>query len=129
MTQLPRTYTIVLPYTRPPLRPNDRHHWTQKARTTRQMRLTAHLLAANAHIPPLGRATIETVWYPPDRRRRDANSLVLLTKASVDGLVDAGIWPDDDPAHVAAETYRIGATDPDNPRIELTITEETEEPS
>ena len=41
----------------------------------------------------------------------------------------AGIWPDDDPAHVAAETYRIGATDPDNPRIELTITEETEEPS
>lgn len=34
-----------------------------------------------------------------------------------------------DSAHVAAETYRIGATDPDNPRIELTITEETEEPS
>lgn len=113
-----------MPVKRPPLRPNDRLHWAVKARLTREMRHTAHLRAKNANIPTLGKSAVVVTWFPPDRRRRDANSLVLASKAWIDGLVDAGIWPDDDPTHVATETYRIGPPDPANPRIEITIREE-----
>lgn len=117
------TWTLVLPNKRPPLKPNDRMHWALRARLTREMRLTALVCAKRAGIPPLGRSAVTVTWFPPDARRRDANSLSAASKAWVDGLVDAGVWPDDDPAHVASETYRIGPMDRDDPRIEIEIRE------
>lgn len=117
------TWTLVMPVKRPPLTPNARVHWAVKARVTREMRHMAYLCAKRAEIPPLGKSAVLVTWFPPDRRRRDTNSLVTATKAWIDGLVDAGIWPDDDPNHVAAETYRIGPPDKDHPRIEITIQE------
>ncbi len=113
----------MLPYRRPPLRPNDRKHWAEKSRLTREMRTTATRSAKAAKVPPLGKSAVFVTWFPPDARRRDANSLALLAKASIDGLVDAGIWPDDDPANVASETYRIGPIARRNPHIEITIEE------
>lgn len=47
--------------------------------------------------------------------------LSALLKASIDGLVDAGVWPDDWFAYVRTESCRIDL-DRENPRIELTIT-------
>ena len=110
---------IVLPFRKPPLTANDRMHWAQKSALTRQIRETAYVCARQAKVPPQGRTAVLTVWFPPDKRRRDAGSLTLTAKAAIDGLVDAGVWPDDDPSHVCEERYRIGPTDRTDPRIEI----------
>lgn len=110
---------IRLPYERPPLTPNQRQHFAVKARLTKEIRSVASQCARAANIAPQPQSAVLTVWFPPDKRRRDAGSLVLTAKAAIDGLVDAGVWPDDDPTHVAEERYRIGPVDRDHPRIEL----------
>lgn len=119
------TVVVRLPFQKPPLTPNQRLHYAQKAALTAQIRRAATQCARAAKIPPAGRSAVTTVWFPPDKRRRDANSLVLTAKAAIDGLVDAGVWPDDDPAHVASETYRIGPVDRTDPRIEIHIRPDT----
>lgn len=115
--------TITLPYTRPPLTPNQRMHWAQKARITRQIRETTCALARLSKVGVQPRSTVTAVWFAPDRRRRDAGSLSLTLKAAIDGLVDAGVWPDDDPAHVVEERVRV-EPGPNLPaRIEIRIEE------
>lgn len=115
--------TITLPYDRPPLRPNERPHWAQKARITRQIRQTSCALAKIGKIGPQPRSVVTAVWYPRDRRRRDAGSLTVTLKAAIDGLVDAGVWPDDDPSHVAEERVRVEPGPHTHPRIEIRIEE------
>ncbi|MDT0223484.1 hypothetical protein [Gordonia sp. AC31] len=116
------TIVIELPYQRPPLTPNQRLHWSVRARLTREIRETAGMCARSAKLPSLGRSEVTTVWFVPDRRRRDAGSLSLTTKAALDGLVDAGVWPDDNTTWVAQESYRI-EMDKSRPRIEIHIQE------
>ena len=68
---------LRLPFQKPPLTPNQRLHYAQKAALTAQIRHAATQCAKAAHIAPAGRSAVTTVWFPPDKRRRDANSLVL----------------------------------------------------
>lgn len=110
---------LTLPFDVPPLSSNSRVDRHEKARLTRQIRESAYWVAKQADIAPAEPAAVLTVWFPPTRRRRDAGSCAPTTKAAIDGLVDAGVWPDDDPAHVIEERYRIGPVDKANPRIEL----------
>lgn len=51
------------------------------------------------HTPlPAGtRVSVGLVWVVPDKRRRDAENPVPTLKALCDGLVDAGLVPDDTP--------------------------------
>lgn len=91
-------YRLVLPYLRPPITANQRHHWARKAKLTRQVRNAAQLLARAEHVPELGRCAVRLVWTVTDRRRRDADNLVPTLKACADGLVDAGVVADDVPA-------------------------------
>ena len=90
------TYTIVLPWKRPLLSMNDRKHWRERARITKQIRETTKLLAWGI---PAGHDRIEIGLHyrPRDRRRRDSDNLVPILKACADGLVDAGIVRDDTP--------------------------------
>lgn len=84
-----------------PLTMNSRPHWSVRARVTKLWRGTAHAHA----LAQLGRAPSERrrepcfvrVSFPvPDpNRRRDPHNLAPTVKAIVDGLVDAGVWPDD----------------------------------
>lgn len=112
---------IVLPFPRPPLRPNQRVHPHARADLTRLVRHAATQCAKAAHIPPQPRSAVTAAWFPPDRRRRDVSSLHMLSKAAIDGLVDAGLWPDDDPTHVVEDRHRIEAPDRQHPRIEIWI--------
>ncbi len=85
---------------------NDRLHWRTRHRLTKIWRHTAHVHAANQ----LGRtptarargACLVRVSFPvPDPgRRRDPHNWAPTVKAIVDGLTDAGVWPDDNAAHV-----------------------------
>lgn len=77
---------------------NDKHHWARKAALTKQLRRWGYLLAregqgvARLH---LTRARVEFEFAYPDRRRRDRHNLAPTVKAMMDGLIDAGLLPDD----------------------------------
>lgn len=118
-----QAWTLVLPDS-PFTSANSRHHWRQRAQNTAVWRQAAHLLARQAKIPPSGHITVRLDYWPKDRRRRDPDNLVPgVLKPAVDGLVDAGIVPDDAPDYVTLTMPKIHPPRPDRqPRWELTIT-------
>jgi len=50
-----------------------------------------------------------TITYPPLARRRDAANLAPTVKALLDGIVDAGLLPDDNDQVIIATTYQASA--------------------
>lgn len=94
-------HTLKLPHQKPPLTANMRHHWAQKARTTRQLRHDTRLLARANNLPKGAlHATVHITYTPKDNRRRDPSNLMPTQKACLDGLVDYGLVPDDNPTYV-----------------------------
>jgi crossover junction endodeoxyribonuclease RusA len=70
-----------------------------------------------------GRIAVGLTYVPRDKRRRDPDNLVVpLFKALVDGIVDAGIVPDDTPEYVIRSMPVILPPDGD-PRLVLVISE------
>ena len=120
-----RTWEIRLPWAKPPISANDRDHWRVKARKVAEIRGTASKHVAETYGLPYhaDHITVGLIYVPRDRRRRDADNLVVpLMKALVDGIVDAGVVVDDDTEHVTRTMPVILAPDGD-PRLVLTITE------
>lgn len=74
---------------------NDRMHWAVKAKHTKPWREAALVLARAAQIPPCERIEVLLEYRPEQDRRRDALNLAAALKPIEDGLVDAGIIPDD----------------------------------
>ena len=74
---------------------NDRDHWAVKASKVKQWRDAAHVLARQARIPACARIRVELHYVPRTNQRRDPDNLVAAYKPLCDGLVDAGIVPDD----------------------------------
>jgi crossover junction endodeoxyribonuclease RusA len=95
-----RTWTLELPYSKPPLTMNQRLHWRTEHRIKATLRRDVQLLARAARIPPLHRIAVELHYAPRDRRRRDPINLAPTAKVAEDGLVDAGVVPDDTPEYV-----------------------------
>lgn len=86
---------------------NDRRHWRVKARRVKELRDLARQHAALGRAPHLDAARLVVTVSLPDRRRRDLHNLTPTVKALVDGLVDAGLLPDDDAAHLAGPDWRL----------------------
>ena len=80
---------------RPPLTANQRLHWRKRAVLTRQVR--GKTLDLTQIYPAMKRIQVQLVWWVNDNRRRDVDNIVPTFKAMCDGLVDAGIVPDDTP--------------------------------
>lgn len=100
-------YVIDLPDS-PYLTPNSRAHWTKRASCARVWREKTAWLAVHHKIPALGHALVALEMHPKDRRRRDADNLVSgVLKHCLDGLVDAGVIPDDTPEHVTSSMPTI----------------------
>lgn len=119
----PRTWTVDMRPGTALLSANGREHWAAKARRTRALRDAAAWLARQQRIPRLNRAHVLAVYEPPDRRRRDPANLYPAVKACLDGFTDAGVWADDDAAHVLGPDMRLSATVCAGGRLLLTITE------
>lgn len=89
----------VLPLTRSKLiTANDKPHWAARARLTKQIRQWGYLLGREGEgVARLGltHARVEVEFAYPDRRRRDRSNLAPTVKALMDGLIDAGLLPDD----------------------------------
>lgn len=89
---------------------NSRMHWAEKGRVTRDLRKAAWALAKAARIPPLERARVVVEYQPPQvTRRRDLDNVPPASgKPAIDGVVDAGVLPDDAPPYLTEITYRLG---------------------
>lgn len=83
---------------------NREKHWAERARLVKTWRHWAHIHARNTHQGQLAPAIVYVTLPVPDRRRRDPHNWSPTVKAIVDGLVDAGWWPDDTPEWVAVTT-------------------------
>jgi crossover junction endodeoxyribonuclease RusA len=118
-----RTWRLEMPPGQELLNANDRIHWAKRNRITRQLRSDAHLMARHRKIPRLDRARIDGIYQPPPKsRRRDAGNWYPTYKAQIDGLVDAGVFADDDHTRVDGPHMSIGDPFPRG-RIVLVITE------
>ena len=119
------TWTIQLPYSTPPLTLNGRQHWATKATAIREVRGTVATLARVLRIPACQRIHVELHYVPRDSRRRDQDNIVATLKPCIDGLVDAGVIPDDSPQYVTWVPPVIDPADHNNPHLYLHIEELT----
>lgn len=83
----------------------DTGHWSKRSGLVREWRQAFHDLAVEAQIPPLGQAHFEIMQICRDRRRPDTAACVLAAKAAVDGLVDAGVLPNDTADEVLSKKF------------------------
>lgn len=78
-----------------------RQHRMQWSQHTKETRRTWFWIAKQAGLPALGRAGITVVPLHANRKHlQDAAGCAPEAKAAIDGLVDAGVLPGDDPEHV-----------------------------
>lgn len=78
-------------------------HWRDRCNRTDPWRDLTVLMARQARLARTVLAvpaTITVVIPVTDNRRRDPANYYPVTKACIDGLVKAGVWPDDDPRYV-----------------------------
>jgi crossover junction endodeoxyribonuclease RusA len=88
---------------------NQRPHWAAKSRKTKALRERAYYLAkAQKLTAPTPASLIVEVGYPK-RGRADPENGQPTYKALIDGMVDAGVIPDDDSSHIVETRYRRGA--------------------
>lgn len=110
---------LRLPWNKPPLTMNGREHWSKRAQITRQIRTASRYLCNGLGAVEAVQVTL--TYYPKDRRVRDADNLIATYKPVCDGIVDAGIVPDDDPAHMVKVMPVIAAADSLDPRMVVAI--------
>jgi crossover junction endodeoxyribonuclease RusA len=117
-------WVIELPPQRAPS-PNLRLDRFAQNAQTQAWRHAAKILCLEAKIPALERASVALLLTPNDRRDRDPDNIALAAKASIDGVVDAGVLADDNARYVHSVLLRI--TDPDrnlpSPLWRLVLTE------
>lgn len=85
---------------------NQRHHWAVKARRTATVRMLARHAARG--LPVVERCRVTAAIGYPTASKADPSNAAPTVKACLDGLTDAGVWPDDDSRHVLAVTYVRG---------------------
>ena len=83
---------------------NQRLNHFTKNEKTQYWRERARLDARG--IPQVDWARVVIFYRFPDNRRREVNNLMPTSKAIVDGLVDAGVFPDDNDKHVVGPDNR-----------------------
>lgn len=90
------------------------------SRLKRRWTQSIALLAKAAHLPRLERARFAFVWHEKNRQRDPDNVAAGGRKLVLDGLVVAGVLPNDGWANVAGWTDEFTA--PDRPGVAVAIT-------
>jgi crossover junction endodeoxyribonuclease RusA len=107
------TYTVPLPYLRPPLSSNDSGYSVQARRArwalTKQVRADVALVIAHSKVPCCDKVRVTVHYRPRDNRRRDPQN--IDTKAMLDAIVDAGVVYDDSPEYMEVVTPVIHRAD------------------
>ena len=82
---------------------NDRMHWAPRSRIVANWRKAAYFAALLHKVPRLGRSLVSVTLPVRDRRKRDPGNWAPTVKPIVDGITDAGVWPDDDSRYVVTQ--------------------------
>lgn len=85
---------------------NQRLHWAAKAKRTRAIRHLAAVRARAEKLPRFEVAHVTAYIGYPTNAKADPGNAAPTVKAVLDGLTDAGIWPDDNHEHVVGPDYR-----------------------
>lgn len=84
---------------------NQRMHWAPKAERIRALRAHGRYAAQDAGHPTHDVTHVAAfIGYLRNGKADPANAAPTV-KALIDGMVDAGVWPDDDSTHVIGPTY------------------------
>jgi crossover junction endodeoxyribonuclease RusA len=95
---------VALPW----LTANQRGSWRVSHRLIRDWRSLAAWSARSARLPRLERGHVVVQLRFRTARRRDPANWAPTGKAIVDGLVDAGVFVDDDASRVVGPDMRLG---------------------
>lgn len=99
--EAPTTHIIPTSWTKPPLSLNQRlNRWERREKVSGVRDFAHYASPAKLRGANLDHITVCLVWWVNDRRVRDTDNPVATLKALCDGLVDAGIVPDDRPSHM-----------------------------
>lgn len=100
-------------------------HWSDERKAAAAIRQASATLARTGRVPRLERGRFLYVIHPRERTQRfDPLNWALSAKAAGDGLVDAGVFADDDSRTVIGADARAGnLVDPANIRMTLVIVE------
>jgi hypothetical protein len=109
----------------PLLNPNTtiRWHWTKQAGLRKAWRERAAQITREHAIPPLGRARLELILHIRNRRVGERHNYPsgASVKALIDGLVDAGITPDDHDEHLEVLMPRLAGLQGGRPRVDVRL--------
>lgn len=106
-------------------------HWAKLAPLRKRWREAFKVLALAAKIPPLDRISVSVHLTTATRRMADTGACYGAVKAAIDGLVDAGVVPDDrgqevawitlwPPEHTGADSLRLVVAAVPLPAAEVT---------
>lgn len=103
---------------------NDRPHWAEKMRKTRELRSLGYAHGGSTGKHGTSHVTA-FIGYPRNGKADPANAAPTV-KALIDGLVDAGVWPDDDSTWLLGPTYMRdrASGEPGVYRVRLVITDQ-----
>lgn len=101
-------WVVELPMTAP-LSLNHRQHHLVKAKKVAEVRGWAQQVTQAARVPAMRKCRVTLVYEPRDKRRRDPLNLVATLKPVQDGIVDAGVVPDDTPEYMESPMPIIDA--------------------
>lgn len=104
-----------------PLSLNKHMHHMARARAVKALREEVMLRARHARIPACRQIQVTLIYVPPDRRRRDSINIARTSKVCEDGLVDAGVVPDDTPTFLVSQMPLIDLPDQDSRAVRLSV--------
>ncbi|MEU6756021.1 hypothetical protein [Streptomyces sp. NPDC046685] len=119
-----RVWILLMPYGEL-LTSNQRLHHMAVHRIRKRLRAEAAAVVAAQGLPSIRRAAVFYVLHPrPINRKRDPGNWAPTAKAYVDGLVDAGLLPDDNHLHLLGPNPVMGPpVDTGTARMSLLIAE------
>lgn len=107
------SWTLVYEKRPPTMNAYRSLHFHQKGKLDREWREAFAWRARAARIPKLDRVLVTAAPVVASRRSLpDVGACFPAVKAAIDGLVDAGVIPDDTPEHVGAITFVAPEVEP-----------------
>ena len=113
---------IELPFPGKALSPNWRGYWAQRWRAAQELKQAAYLLAkANGTPPECRRAIVQLIYVVPSSRIRDPDNFLIMAKPAIDGLVAAGVFPDDSSQFIRYCPVLFRVTRKESPKLIIEV--------
>ena len=99
-----------------------RNHWSTSAEQKKTYTDIVFWCAKKAHLPKMKRVKVRITWFESNAKR-DPDNIHAGVKFILDGLVLAGIIPNDNQQHIAEIHHDPIQIDRVDPRIEVELEE------